>query len=64
MAEFSENLKRIRESLGLDKVQAATRLAMTYQQYSTLEKKGHNPTLKTIERVASNFGVSVQRLVG
>lgn len=61
---FSENLKLIRESKNLSKPAAAQLCCMTYQQYDALEREGSNPTLKTIERIASSFGVSKNKLIG
>ena len=61
---FAENLKIIREGMHLTKAQAATRIGMTCQQYDMLEREGSNPTIKTVERIALNFGVSKSKLMG
>src|SRR3989338_498232 len=50
-------LRKIREGLQMNQIEAAKRLGISYQAYQRLENLNKcNPTIKTIEKVARIFG--------
>ena len=50
-------LRKIREGLQMNQIEAAKRLGISYQAYQRLENPNKcNPTIKTLERVARIFG--------
>lgn len=50
-------LKRLRDELRINQVDAAKRLGVSYQAYQRLENPARcNPTIKTLEKVAKIFG--------
>lgn len=50
-------LRKIREELKINQIEAAKRLGISYQAYQRLENPNKcNPTIKTLEKVARIFG--------
>ncbi len=50
-------LRKIREGLKINQIEAAKRLGVSYQAYQRLENPNKcNPTIKTLEKVAKIFG--------
>lgn len=50
-------LRKIREGLKINQIEAAKRLGISYQAYQRLENPNKcNPTIKTLEKVAKIFG--------
>jgi len=50
-------LRKLREKLKINQVEAARRLGISYQAYQRLENPNRcNPTIKTLEKVAMVFG--------
>ncbi|MBI4681399.1 MAG: type II toxin-antitoxin system HicB family antitoxin [Nitrospirae bacterium] len=50
-------LRKIREGLKINQIEAAKRLGVSYQAYLRLENPNKcNPTIKTLEKVAKIFG--------
>lgn len=50
-------LRRMREELKINQIEAAKRLGVSYQAYQRLENPNKcNPTIKTLEKVARIFG--------
>ncbi len=52
LGSWAQQLKSIREALGLSQVQLANRLSTTQKSVSLLEVETANPTLKTMAKVA------------
>ncbi len=49
-------LRKIRDGLKMNQVEAAKKLGISYQAYQRLENPSKcNPTIKTLERVAKVF---------
>ncbi|MBQ7933169.1 MAG: helix-turn-helix domain-containing protein [Lachnospiraceae bacterium] len=63
MAEFGENLKRIREEKGITQQTLADRLYVTRQAVSRWEGGSRYPDLMTAKKMAKYFGVSMDELV-
>lgn len=50
-------LRKMREELKINQIEAAKRLRISYQAYQRLENPARcNPTIKTLEKVAHAFG--------
>ena len=50
-------LRKVREELRMNQIEAARRLGISYQSYQKLENPNKaNPTLKTLQKVARAFG--------
>ena len=69
MIEFSENLKRIRESRGLTKSQIASKLNLSLSAYSYYETGrkcagDREPALENLIKLAAILKVSVDELLG
>lgn len=60
---FAQNLRRIRKAKGLNQGQAAELMGIKQTTYSDLENAQNSPTLRTVERAATAFGVTVRELL-
>lgn len=61
---ISDNIRLIREGLGYSQDYVATRLDITQQTYSNLEKNPEKQTLKRLKEVASILQVNIVTLIG
>lgn len=62
MSFSSDKLKRIRESLGINKAEAARRLHMTPMGYGRYESGERSPSYQTIQYMALVLGTSYDYL--
>ena len=56
-------LKSWREYLGLPQSEAAMRAGMSQSEYAELEDQKSNPQMKTLEKLAKAFGISIEQLI-
>ena len=56
-------LKSWREYLGLPQSEAAMRAGMSQFEYAELEDQKSNPQMKTLEKLAKAFGISIEQLI-
>lgn len=63
MAILSENVRKLRSDRGLTQRQLADAVGILHPRISEIERKKGNPTLGTIEKLASFFGVSAGYLI-
>ncbi len=61
---FSERLKTLRTEMGLTQNQLAQELGLSNKTISVYEKGTSSPTLETLEKMASYFGVTIDFLIG
>lgn len=61
---FGENLKRIRESLGLTQTELAQQLGTTKQSINRYEKNLREPNIRTVSEFAAALMVPVEELTG
>ena len=60
----SERLIKIRESLGINKAEAARRLSMSAMGYGRYENGQREPSFQTVSFIAQVFGTSSDYLYG
>ena len=60
---LARNIKDLREGRGMSQDQLARQLGISYPRISEIERNQGNPTLKTLEKIADFFGVSVPNLL-
>ncbi len=60
---IGQNLKIMREALGMIQVQAAKRIDISVSGYREIERGNANPTLRTIELIAKGMGVPALSLL-
>lgn len=63
MCYISENVRLIRERLGLSQKELAARIGVSYPRISEIENQKGEPRITTIEKVAHGLGVSVMELM-
>lgn len=63
-AEFSENLKKLREEKGISQTELAKRLAVNKSLISCYENQERLPSLNVLSKIASYFNVSMEFLLG
>jgi transcriptional regulator with XRE-family HTH domain len=63
MGHISENVKRLRQKLGLTQEQLAERIGVSFPRISEIENNKGEPKITTIEKVAIGLGVSVMELI-
>lgn len=59
---IGENVRSLRAAAGLTQAQLGEAVGMAVPHVSRLEKGGHLPSLRTLNRVANALGVTVCRL--
>jgi transcriptional regulator with XRE-family HTH domain len=64
MQFYPERLKKVRESLGINKAQAARLLNMSAMGYGRYEKGEREPSFQVVSFVAEIFGTSSDYLYG
>lgn len=60
----SERLIQIRESLGINKAEAARRLNMSAMGYGRYESGEREPSFQTVSYIADTFGTTTEFLYG
>lgn len=63
-AEFSENLKRLREEKGISQTELAKRLGVNKSLISSYEKMERCPSLNALVKLSYQFNVSLETLLG
>lgn len=63
MCYISENVRLLRERLGLTQKQLAEKIGVSHPRISDIENHKGEPKITTIERVAEGLGVSVLDLM-
>jgi transcriptional regulator with XRE-family HTH domain len=61
---FGERLAALRKERGWTQPQLAERLGATVKMVTYLERQAKNPTVKTMEQIASVFGIPASELLG
>ncbi len=64
MTKISENIKRLRKSLGLTQTELAAALQITQQSITAYENGKKKPTLEKMKQMALLFSVSLDDLIG
>ena len=62
--EFKDNLKFLRQEIGLGQVELATKLGVSKGVISMWENGLREPSMSSLIAVAKFFGVSIDYLVG
>jgi transcriptional regulator with XRE-family HTH domain len=62
-AQFSQNLRRLRESAGLTQEDLSARTKLDTGEISRLERGTRDPQLRTIVRIARGLDVTVAELL-
>lgn len=60
---FQENLKAVRNSLGLSQAAIAKKLNIQQTQYSTYERGDRKPSCEVLEKLAFIFNINVNYLL-
>lgn len=60
---FCENVQYLEEVHGLSGKDVAKRLGMTPGSYSDLKKGRYSPTITTISKIATAFGIPAEQLL-
>ena len=63
-AEFSENLKKLREEKGISQTELAKRLGVNKSLISGYENMERLPSLNALAKLSYQFGVSMEMLLG
>ena len=63
MADFSANLKRLRQAGGLSQAQLAEQMNVTRQTISSWERGNSYPDIGSLTRLAEVLGVGVEELL-
>ena len=63
-AEFSENLKKLREEKGLSQTELAKRLGCNKSLISSYENMERLPSLNALVKLSYQFAVSIEALLG
>ena len=63
-AEFSENLKKLREEKGISQTELAKRLGVNKSLISAYENMERLPSLNALAKLSYQFGVSMEMLLG
>jgi len=61
--KFGENMKKIRLEKGMSQGDLATALSVDRAYISNIENGRMNPTLSTLEKIASALGISTSELL-
>lgn len=62
---LAKNIKKLRKQRKLSQEQLARKAGITYSTLIKLESGANkNPTIETVRRLASTFGVGLDELVG
>jgi len=64
MKFYNERLIQIRESLGINKAEAARRLKMSAMGYGRYESGEREPSFQTVSFIADTFGTTTDFLYG
>lgn len=59
---FSENLKKVRQKLGLSQKELATKIGIQQAQYSRYEA-GTSPSTEVLEKLVKEFNINVNYLL-
>ena len=60
---IGENLKILREAMGITQMEAAKRIDISVSGYREIERGNANPTLRTVELIADGLGVPALALL-
>ena len=60
---IGQNLKILREALGITQMEAARRIDISVSGYREIERGNANPTLRTVELIANGMGVPALALL-
>lgn len=63
MDNLSNNIRKLRKSLGLNQAQLADKLELKRSTYATYENGGAIPTLDNLLRISNFYGVSIDNMV-
>ena len=63
-AEFSENLKRLREEKGISQTELAKRFGVNKSLISGYENMERCPSLNALVKLSYQFGISIEALLG
>ena len=63
-AEFSENLKKLREEKGISQTELAKRLGVNKSLISSYENMERSPSLNALVKLSYQFNVSIETLLG
>lgn len=63
-AEFSENLKKLREEKEISQTQLASRIGVNKSLISDFESQNRLPSLHVLSKISYQFGVSMEFLLG
>lgn len=63
-AEFSENLKKLREEKGISQTELARRLGVNKSLISSYENMERLPSLNALVKLSYQFGISMETLLG
>ncbi len=63
-AEFSENLKKLREEKGMSQTELAKRIGVNKSLISAFESQNRLPSLHVLSKLSYQFGVSMEFLLG
>lgn len=63
-AEFSENLKKLREEKGISQTELARRVGVNKSLISAFESQNRLPSLHVLSKLSYQFGVSMEFLLG
>ena len=63
-AEFSENLKKLREEKGISQTELANRLGVNKSLISAYENQERLPSLNALAKLSYQFNVSMEFLLG
>lgn len=59
MAALAENIRRFRQAAGLSQKDLASAIGTSHPRISEIENGSGNPTIKTLERIASVLTVDI-----
>ena len=63
-AEFSENLKKLREEKGMSQTELASRIGVNKSLISVYESQERLPSLNALAKLSYQFNVSMEFLLG
>ena len=63
-AEFSENLKKLREEKGISQTELASRIGVNKSLISAYENQERLPSLNALAKLSYQFNVSMELLLG
>uniref|UniRef100_A0A6M3JLY0 Putative DNA binding, helix-turn-helix domain containing protein n=1 Tax=viral metagenome TaxID=1070528 RepID=A0A6M3JLY0_9ZZZZ len=61
--KVGRKIRSLRESAGIPVQQAAARSGISRQYWYMIEEDKHNPSIRTLDRMASALGLSVVDLI-